>query len=465
MEVPERASHSGTSPLDSPSIPVPVSFYIKDPPPRTSFLIDTGAQFSILPAKSIDRKHVSAITLKAANVTTFKTYGSTRLAVSLGLRRKFNWSCILADVENAIIGCDFLSHFDLSVRPHWRQIVDNSTNLAMQGGSPLIKQEVSHHVTHCITTSGSPVFCRPQRLDSARLKIVKDEFQYMLDQGIIRPNILDPVHNLLVEKRRGIKDTVKWTPSAEEAFNSAKAALASATSLHHPDPTVQMGLFTDVSSTSMRAVLQPWHNVSDTPNIDFKEMALLQSKDPEFRQLAKTSLKIIRQSVRDHDSLELICDDSTGTVRPIVPKDMRKSVFLVLHIMSHPGHMATFKLVSRRYLKFNGIKWTPLHLSQLNTVLVLAESASHQFDSSWNHGEGPVAVHSARANNLFVLKCRGRDSSDLQQYSRPRGSSRTQPLTEQHVVNMAEPHVITRGIKAPAAVHSGISLPGSSSLG
>ncbi|KAK3881748.1 hypothetical protein Pcinc_013831 [Petrolisthes cinctipes] len=77
--------------------------------------------------------------------------------------------------------------------------------------------------------------------------------------------------------------------------------------------------------------------VSATPNIDFKEMALLQSTDPEFNQLAETSLKIVRQPVRDHDSLELICDDSTGTVRPVVPKDMRKSVFLVLHNMSHPG--------------------------------------------------------------------------------------------------------------------------------
>ncbi|KAK3888601.1 hypothetical protein Pcinc_007327 [Petrolisthes cinctipes] len=183
------------------------------------------------------RKHVSALTLKAANATTIKTYGSTRLSVSLGLRRKFNWSFILADVENSIIGCDFLSHFDLSVRPRCRQIVDNSTNLTMQG------------------------------------------------------EILAPVHSLLVEKRSGIKDTVKWTPSAEEAFNLAKTALASATSLHHPDPTAQMGLFTDASSTSMGAVLQQWHN------------------DPEFNQLAETSLKIVRQPVRDHDSLELICDD------------------------------------------------------------------------------------------------------------------------------------------------------------
>ncbi|KAK3894113.1 hypothetical protein Pcinc_002131 [Petrolisthes cinctipes] len=272
------------------------------------------------------RKHVSALTLKAANATTIKTHGSTTLSVSLGLRRKFNWSYILADVENSIIGCDFLSHFDLSVRPRCRQIVDNSTNLTMQG------------------------------------------------------EILAPVHSLLVEKRRGIKDTVKWTPSAEEAFNLAKTALASATSLHHPDPTAQMGLFTDASSTSMGAVLQQWHN------------------DPEFNQLAETSLKIVRQPVRDHDYLELICDDSTGTVRPVVPKDMRKSVFLVLHNMSHPGRKATFKLISRRYLNCNKVRWIPLHLSRRYIVPVLVESASHQFDSSRNLGEGPVAVHAASVN-------------------------------------------------------------------
>ncbi|KAK3888641.1 hypothetical protein Pcinc_007366 [Petrolisthes cinctipes] len=275
--------------LTHPPISVPVS-YIKDPLSRTSFVIDTGA-------KSIDRKHLSALTLKAANATTIKTYGSTRLAVSLGLRRKFNWSFILADVENAIIGCDFLSHFDLSVRLRCCQIVDNSTNLAMQG-------------VEVLSSAG---------LDSARLKIVKDDFQYMLDQGIIRQNT-----------------------------------------------------------------------------------------DKDF------------------------------------------STPMMVHI---------------RYLKCNGIRWTPLHLSPRNTIPVLAESASHQFDSSRNLGEGPIAVHAARANNLFVLNCRGRDSSDLQQYSRPRGSSHTQPMTEQHVVNMAELHVITRGIKTPVAVHSSVRVPGFTSLG
>lgn len=43
--------------------------------------------------------------------------------------------------------------------------------------------------------------------------------------------------------------------------------------------------------------------ISDTPNTDFKEMVLSQSRDPEFSQLAETSLKIIHQPVRLHDSL------------------------------------------------------------------------------------------------------------------------------------------------------------------
>lgn len=168
-----------------------MSFHIRDPLSNISFLIDTGAQFSILPAKSKDKQYASPLTLSTSiNSTSIKIYKSTRLAVSLGLRRKFNWCFILADIENAIIGSDFLSHFDLSVLPLYRQIIDNSTNLTVQGGklcaskcisvcldkytsitgSPFVKQEVSHGVTHCITTTGSPVFCRPRQLDSARLK-------------------------------------------------------------------------------------------------------------------------------------------------------------------------------------------------------------------------------------------------------------------------------------------------------
>ncbi|VDL63295.1 unnamed protein product [Hymenolepis diminuta] len=45
---------------------------------------------------------------------------------------------------------------------------------------------VNHSVTHSITTNGNPVKARVRHLSPTRYKIAKDEFEHMLDLGIIR---------------------------------------------------------------------------------------------------------------------------------------------------------------------------------------------------------------------------------------------------------------------------------------
>ena len=53
----------------------------------------------------------------------------------------------------------------------------------------LTKQSaVKHNVVHHIITKGPPCSSRPRRLQPARLKVAKAEFQHMLDLGIIRPS-------------------------------------------------------------------------------------------------------------------------------------------------------------------------------------------------------------------------------------------------------------------------------------
>ena len=47
---------------------------------------------------------------------------------------------------------------------------------------------VKHDVTHHITTTGPPIRARTRRLPPERLKIARQEFEQMLQQGIIRPS-------------------------------------------------------------------------------------------------------------------------------------------------------------------------------------------------------------------------------------------------------------------------------------
>ena len=46
----------------------------------------------------------------------------------------------------------------------------------------------------------------------------------------------------------------------------------------------------------------------------------------------------------------LLCDVSTGTPRPYVPKEFRRSIFDLLHSLSHPGIRCTQKLITARFI-------------------------------------------------------------------------------------------------------------------
>lgn len=100
---------------------------------RTSgfrFLIDTGSDVSIIPATAKDRrKPPTSFRLHAANGTTIKTYESRLVATDLGLRRRFCWNFLVADVKTAIIGADFLSFFGVLVDLQHRQLTDAKTKL------------------------------------------------------------------------------------------------------------------------------------------------------------------------------------------------------------------------------------------------------------------------------------------------------------------------------------------------
>ncbi|BHF81753.1 hypothetical protein SprV_0802488700 [Sparganum proliferum] len=104
-------------------------FYISDKSSGLRFLVDTGAEISAIPPPRRHHLKPSQFSLQAANCTTINTYGQRSPTLDIGLRRRFQWVFVQADVKSPIIGADFLTHFGLAVDLTHRKLIDTTTTL------------------------------------------------------------------------------------------------------------------------------------------------------------------------------------------------------------------------------------------------------------------------------------------------------------------------------------------------
>ncbi|BHF72212.1 hypothetical protein SprV_0401527600 [Sparganum proliferum] len=185
------------------------------------FLVDTGAQISVIPPTPADRRSPKhGLHLQVANRSPIPTFGSLSLTLNIGLRRSFTWIFVIADVPHGILGSDFLVEVDFLVDCRRARLLDRTTGLFVRGLTPFTTPtnlsvldtdiagpfrqlllshpniinpqfrsgEVQHDVVHHIRTSGPPVFACPRRLAPERFHAAKAEFEHMLQLGIIRPS-------------------------------------------------------------------------------------------------------------------------------------------------------------------------------------------------------------------------------------------------------------------------------------
>lgn len=210
-----------------------------------NFLIDTGADLSVLPKSYTSVTSPSSdLFLFAANGTKIATYGTKLMTLDLNLRRAFPWCFVIANVNQPIIGIDFLKHFNLLIDAKNGCLIDAVTKLTSQGKimhdnfihpqlsvllgdsefdkilsrfpeltnpSQTITQLESSDIYHHIETTGPPVFSKPRRLSSELHHAARQEFEYLMSQGIIRPSKspwASPLH--MVKKSNG-----QWRPCGD----------------------------------------------------------------------------------------------------------------------------------------------------------------------------------------------------------------------------------------------------------
>lgn len=201
---------------------------IIDPATQHRFLIDSGADNSVLAAtqqqqknwkNALKRNDDECAQYFAANGTPIQTYGKRLLNISLGLRRNFAWRFTIADVTASIIGADFLFEHGLIVDLRRKRLIDSTTGLTSKGeiiksfvqqvttidcknkfsflfsefkelldDKPSFKVQEKANVTHVIETRGRPVTAKARRLPPHKLEYAKAEFNELLRLGICRPS-------------------------------------------------------------------------------------------------------------------------------------------------------------------------------------------------------------------------------------------------------------------------------------
>ena len=119
------------------------------------------------------------------------------------------------------------------------------------------------------------------------------------------------------------------------------------------DPASEVSAVTAVlalsdSSPSSSTTVHPSSNQDfEVPGFDFSKFLSAQKSCASVTAMKSSStLSVVTVKQSDRD---LLCDNSTGKLRPLVPEVLRKSLFNALHI-SNPGIRGSWRLISARFV-------------------------------------------------------------------------------------------------------------------
>ena len=209
---------------------------------KRQFLVDTGAEVSVLPATGLDtRTRQPGPPLLAANGNSITTYGTRTLSLHFA-SNTYKWNFIIADVTRPLLGADFLRSNSLLVDVKRKRLVDAETFYSVLLNSTttpaphldatsfstdqydmllaefpdittpnFVQSPIKHGIQHFISTKGRPIHARARRLPPDKLAVTKSEFDRMEAMGIIRRSSspwASPLH--LVPKAAG-----GWRPCGD----------------------------------------------------------------------------------------------------------------------------------------------------------------------------------------------------------------------------------------------------------
>ena len=187
--------------------------HVLDTATNTHFLVDTGAEVSLVPPTEPELEKTPSLSLIAANGSPIKSYGTRRMDLLIS-KNRYTWHFQVAAVHKSILGADFLWSNGLLPDLRNRRLI-SLKDLGLIYG-------VFKHVP-----------------DRYKLKNIvyqataTNEFASLLKD---RPELTTPTFSLALTGGKTRTKTLDWSKDMTKAFEATKEALADATLLHQGSP-------------------------------------------------------------------------------------------------------------------------------------------------------------------------------------------------------------------------------------
>ena len=135
--------------------------FLCDTVSKRQFLVDTGAEVSVLPATGLDRRtRQTGPPLLAANGSSIGTYGTRTLSLHFA-SNTYQWKFVIAEVSRPLLGADFLRSNSLLVDVKGKRLVDaatyHSVPLSSTRVTPPRLDAISSSTTQYLTYKISPL--------------------------------------------------------------------------------------------------------------------------------------------------------------------------------------------------------------------------------------------------------------------------------------------------------------------
>ncbi|XP_070133562.1 uncharacterized protein [Drosophila bipectinata] len=302
-------------------------------------------------------------------------------ALSLGLRRNFVWTFVIADVNCAIIGFDFLQHFDSIVDMKRRKLIDRATLLESKCHAPqrkinaILSYDTSnqyatllHEYRDLATISNvrkskwRVVTVRRLPSTEQRNRAGSISIPYILDVTSILYAIITPfglfeflfmtfgLRNAAQTFQRHINDVIQGLDFVFAYIDDI--LIASESEAQHE--THLRTIFDRIRKAHLTVNFEKCHAVKHNSQ---SWVSFCKSLERKTTWLIFCHASIPLTSTRWHwnrktmrSNKQLYCHVTNNNTRPSVPRCLRQIVAEALHSLSHPGVKATNKLVGKHYV-------------------------------------------------------------------------------------------------------------------